>query len=71
MVKQLKARSLLEGYRGAEPIDMDELTRMLVLFSQLVMDMEDSIESIDLNPVFAMPDGEGAFAVDAVIEIGD
>ena len=27
--------------------------------------------SIDLNPVFAMPEGEGAFAVDAVIEVGD
>ena len=27
--------------------------------------------SIDINPVFAMPEGEGAFAVDAVIEVGD
>jgi hypothetical protein len=28
------------------------------------------LQSIDLNPVFAMPEGEGAFAVDAVIEVG-
>ena len=27
------------------------------------------LQSIDLNPVFAMPDGEGAYAVDAVIEL--
>ena len=26
--------------------------------------------SIDLNPVFAMPEGHGAFAADAVLEIG-
>ena len=30
-----------------------------------------NLQSIDLNPVFAMPEGEGAFAVDAVIEIGE
>ena len=29
------------------------------------------LASIDLNPVFAMPEGQGAFAVDAVIEVGD
>jgi hypothetical protein len=27
------------------------------------------LASVDLNPVFAMPEGEGAFAVDAVIEL--
>ncbi len=51
MVRQLKAHPLLEGYRGGEPIDMTELTRLLVRFSQLVMELEELIESIDLNPV--------------------
>ena len=51
MVGQLKARPLLEGFRGAEPIDLGELTRILVTFSKLVMDMEGQIESVDLNPV--------------------
>jgi hypothetical protein len=27
------------------------------------------LASIDLNPVFAMPEGEGAYAADAVIEL--
>ncbi len=51
MVKGLKARPLLEGYRGSEPINLSELTRLLITFSELVMDLEESIESIDLNPV--------------------
>jgi succinyl-CoA synthetase beta subunit len=51
MVRQLKAHPLLEGYRGTEPIDMAELTRVLVLFSRFVMELEGWIESIDLNPV--------------------
>jgi succinyl-CoA synthetase beta subunit len=51
MVKGLKAGRLLEGYRGSEPINMSELTRLLVTFSDLVMELEEFIESIDLNPV--------------------
>ena len=51
MVKSLKAHELLEGYRGDEPIAMDELVRTLVRFSRLIMDLEGLIESIDLNPV--------------------
>jgi acyl-CoA synthetase (NDP forming) len=52
MVKGLKANQLLEGYRGSEPINLRELTRLLITFSHLVMDLEEFIDSIDLNPVF-------------------
>ncbi len=52
MVRSLKARPLLEGFRGAEPIDMEALTAFLVRFSNLIVDMADMIDSIDLNPLF-------------------
>jgi succinyl-CoA synthetase beta subunit len=51
MVGRLKTRPLLEGYRGAPPIAMEELTRLLVRFSRLALDLETRVESIDLNPV--------------------
>ena len=51
MVKCLKAHQILEGYRGSKPISLVELNRLLTAFSGLVMDLEGSIESIDLNPV--------------------
>jgi acyl-CoA synthetase (NDP forming) len=51
MVRCLRARPLLEGYRGKEAVNLNELTRMLMTFSGLVMDLETEIESIDLNPV--------------------
>ncbi len=51
MVKCLKAHRILEGYRGSKPISLVELNRLLTMFSGLVMDLEGSIESIDLNPV--------------------
>ncbi len=51
MIKGLKAHQLLEGYRGAEAINLAALKRLLTLFSDLVMEVEDHFESIDLNPV--------------------
>jgi acyl-CoA synthetase (NDP forming) len=56
MVNGLKGRQLLEGYRGSEPVDMQQLTRMLTAFSDLVMQIEPYIESIDLNPVMCTSD---------------
>jgi succinyl-CoA synthetase beta subunit len=56
MMKCLKARKILEGYRGKPGVNGEELTRFLMTFSSLVMDLEDWIESIDLNPVFCSPE---------------
>lgn len=55
MIHCLKAHQILEGYRGSKPIHLKELTRLLSTFSDLVMDLEGLIESIDLNPVICSP----------------
>lgn len=55
MIRCLKAHALLEGYRGSKPVHLGELNRLLITFSELVMDLEDVIDSIDLNPVFCSP----------------
>jgi acyl-CoA synthetase (NDP forming) len=65
MVKNLKAHPLLEGYRGSEPVDLNALTHMMLAFSELVMDLEELIESIDLNPV--MCSSKGCVIADARI----
>jgi acyl-CoA synthetase (NDP forming) len=51
MIKGLKAYKLLEGYRGAEPVNLGRLTENLLYFSTLVMELEGLIESIDINPL--------------------
>jgi acetate---CoA ligase (ADP-forming) subunit beta len=51
MIKGLRAHALLEGYRGAKPVNLSDLTRLLITFSELAVDLEDHVESIDLNPV--------------------
>ena len=57
MLQGLQAHQLLEGYRGSAPANVQVLTDMLIAFSHFVMDCEDLIESIDLNPVKCSPEG--------------
>ena len=51
MIGGLKARRLLEGYRGAEKVDREKLTEAILAFSSVVMDLQGRIESIDINPL--------------------
>lgn len=53
MVKSLKARALLSGYRGAPAVSMERLTHLVVRFSEMVMALQGLVASIDLNPVMA------------------
>ncbi|MEW6670961.1 MAG: acetate--CoA ligase family protein [Thermodesulfobacteriota bacterium] len=56
MVKCLRAHQSLEGYRGSFPVNMPDLIRFMLTFSDLVMKLENEIESIDLNPVMCLAD---------------
>ena len=51
MIRALKGYKLLDGYRGAEPVDIERLAGILVNFSTLVMALKNEIESIDINPL--------------------
>jgi acetate---CoA ligase (ADP-forming) subunit beta len=51
MLNSLKARVLLEGYRGRPVVSRATLIALVKRFSDLVMDFGDEVASIDLNPV--------------------
>jgi acyl-CoA synthetase (NDP forming) len=69
MVESLKGAKLLRGYRGAEPIDMPALIRLVHHFSVLVMELADHIDTIDLNPVKCT--GTTCVVVDARIMLAE
>ena len=50
----LKGQRIIRGYRDSEPINLDDLTSMLIKFSSLIMQLGDNIESIDLNPIICL-----------------
>jgi acetate---CoA ligase (ADP-forming) len=70
MIRSIKGAPLLLGARGRKKADVAALAEMLSRLSAFATAAGDRLQSIDLNPVFAMPEGEGVFAVDAVIEVG-
>lgn len=69
MIRSIKGAPLLLGARGRQKADVKALAEMLAKLSVFASQAGETLQSIDLNPVFAMPEGQGAFAVDAVIEI--
>ncbi len=68
MVDSLRMSALLKGWRGMPPCDIGALQDMLVRLSALVEDIKE-ITEVDLNPVMAMPEGEGYFVVDAKVRM--
>ena len=69
MIRSIKGAPLLLGARGRPKADITALAEMLSRLSAFAVAAGDRLQSIDLNPVFAMPVGQGAFAADAVIEV--
>lgn len=62
MIREVKGFALLQGYRGAPPADLAALESLLLKVSELAQ-RHPEIAELDLNPVFAYPNG--AVAVDA------
>ncbi|MEO5665446.1 MAG: GNAT family N-acetyltransferase [Nocardioides sp.] len=55
-IRSLRIWPLLDGYRGAEPIDTGDLEQMVVALGELALDVPE-IAEIDLNPVMCTPTG--------------
>ncbi len=70
MIRSIKGAPLLLGARGRPKADIKALAQTLARLSSFAAAAGPRLASVDLNPVFAMPEGKGAFAVDAVVEVG-
>jgi acetyltransferase len=67
MIESTAAGRLLKGYRGAPPCDEAGVRAALTALGRLADDLGDQIESIDINPFVALPAGQGAVALDALV----
>jgi acyl-CoA synthetase (NDP forming) len=61
LLRSLRGAALLDGVRGAPPVDVAAVARLVVLAGQLLVDTPELTE-LDLNPVLA--DADGCVAVD-------
>jgi len=67
MIERTTAGKLLKGYRGTPPGDEGSVLAALIALGRLAHDLGDQVESIDINPVVALSDGQGAVALDALV----
>jgi 4-hydroxybutyryl-CoA synthetase (ADP-forming) len=66
-IDEIKARVLLEGFRGMPRVDKGELADIIVKLSELAWENRDYISEMDINPIISNKDG--LFPVDARIII--
>jgi acyl-CoA synthetase (NDP forming) len=71
LIDSIKARAVLDGWRGAPAADIDALADALVALSRFAAAAGDKLESIDINPFVVLPKGKGAMALDAVLAVRD
>jgi acyl-CoA synthetase (NDP forming) len=67
MLASLKGAKILEGYRGAPPVDVEAVVDVLVRLSLLISDHREHVTEIDINPLFVRAKGKGVVAADALV----
>lgn len=68
MIRSLRGYRLLQGYRGRPGADLEAIEELLLRISRLAEDVPE-ISELDLNPVLALPPGQGCKIVDARIAV--
>lgn len=68
MVRGLRGYRLLEGYRGLPKTDIPILEECLLRVSRLV-ELVPEIKKLELNPIFALREGEASSIADVRIWI--
>ena len=65
----LRIGTLLAGVRGDPPADIAALARQAVQLGDCALAANGKLASIDINPVLVREQGQGAIALDALIEL--
>jgi acyl-CoA synthetase (NDP forming) len=65
MLTELKSFPLLTGSRGAEPVDLDELTRVIARIGAIAVALGDDVDELEINPLRAA--GSSIEVLDALV----
>jgi acyl-CoA synthetase (NDP forming) len=69
MIRGLRGRRLLDGFRGNPPADTDALAHAIVQMGRLADDYRGMVSAVDINPLLVLPEGRGVLAADALVEL--
>jgi acyl-CoA synthetase (NDP forming) len=68
LLARLRGYAMLEGLRGAPPVDLMALAEAIAAFSRMAAALGDAVDQVDVNPLLAGADG--VVAVDALVVPG-
>ena len=66
-IADTRAAARIAGYRGAPPHDHAAIVDALLAAGRIARDLGDVIVSLDINPFSVLGEGEGGFALDALV----
>ena len=69
MIRSLKGFPLLDGARGRPKADVAALAKALSALSAFAVAAGPRLAGVDVNPVLVLPQGQGCYAADAVVEV--
>lgn len=67
MIREIKGYALLQGARGTPPCDIGALAEALAALSRFAHARRADFSSVEINPLLALPEGQGVVALDAVV----
>jgi acetyltransferase len=67
MVNEIQGATILSGYRGNPPYELQAVAKCIAQLSRLLTDHPE-IVNLDINPLIAYEKGKGCVIVDAKIE---
>jgi acyl-CoA synthetase (NDP forming) len=67
MIGELRALPVLKGTRGQPPTDLAALAQALAALSRFAAAQGPALSSLDINPFLVLPEGQGTYALDAVL----
>jgi acetyltransferase len=69
MLRELKGSAVLFGHRGTSGIDIPAVRSLLVRLGEISIDLDRSVNAVDLNPVVVYPPGQGLEVLDVLVEM--
>ncbi len=68
MITEIRSFPILAGARGQRPADLDALEDLIARVTQIAIDFPE-VQELEVNPLLLGEEGEGAWAVDALITL--
>lgn len=67
MLAETRASRLVAGWRGRPAGDAAAVAAAVVALSRFIVDFEEEIDAVEINPLAVLPDGCGALALDCLL----